>query len=94
MGGAWLIAAIEPWPGWFSCQARVFVIAVADSTSAKHVGMGHGDFILGGDYFVSHGWRIGEILETPRETIVRMVRWAKGWPKILNSRGHDAKRSR
>jgi beta-xylosidase len=59
---------------------------VADSTSARHVGMGHGDFILGGDYFVSHGWKRGQIGQTGRETIVRKVTWQRGWPRIVNTR--------
>lgn len=58
---------------------------IADSTSPKHQGMGHGDFILGGDFFVSHGWK-GGAGTGDREVVIRRVSWAGGWPHIKNAR--------
>ena len=58
---------------------------VADSISSRHVGMAHGDFILDGDFFASHGWKAGRVMVDPRETIVRRVLWTHGWPQIHNS---------
>ncbi|HUS69063.1 MAG TPA: family 43 glycosylhydrolase [Kofleriaceae bacterium] len=67
---------------------------VARSTSANHVGMAHGDFILGGDYFISHGWRRGEVRQSPRVTLVRKVTWKRGWPAIRNGAARRGARGR
>lgn len=58
---------------------------VADSISSRHVGMAHGDFILDGNFFASHGWKAGRVQIDPRETIVRRVTWDNGWPRIHNA---------
>lgn len=58
---------------------------VGVSTSAHHEGMAHGDFVLDGELFVSHGWKRGEVGATPRETIARDVLWgADHWPRVVN----------
>jgi hypothetical protein len=62
---------------------------VAGSTSANHSGMGHGDFVLDGEYFLSHGWQRDKVKQGPREAILRRVTWgADGWPRV-EAPGHE-----